>query len=277
MKTFFALLLILVFSNAFLHAQNLIQNPGCDDTLVDGNIPHWQEITGNTWTQRCTSPDAYGGTCYFFPGAVAIGELGQVITISNDSAEIDNGTKIYYFTGFVRAYAQTPSDESIILICFLNANDTILSSYTFGPHRQTETWLRIDSALTAPPGAKKLDFRLHSVRHNGSNNDGYYDELYLGNSPLVGMPEAPIHFTLTTYPNPSTGQFTIEFYLQQPAKVNLVVHTHLGLVVATLADGELASGTHQVFWNSGNLPAGIYYGWLQAGDKMVSGMIIKIE
>jgi hypothetical protein len=79
------------------------------------------------------------------------------------------------------------------------------------------------------------------------------------------------------FPNPSNGQFTFEFYLQQAAKVNLVVHNSLGQVVATLADGVLVSGPHQVFWNAGNLPEGIYYCRLQAGDKTVSGKIIKIE
>jgi UDP-3-O-[3-hydroxymyristoyl] glucosamine N-acyltransferase len=79
------------------------------------------------------------------------------------------------------------------------------------------------------------------------------------------------------YPNPFTAQFSFEFYLQHPCMVNLVVHNSLGKVVATLADGVLASGTHQVFWNAGNLPAGIYYCRLQAGDRMVSNKVIKTK
>jgi hypothetical protein len=44
-----------------------------------------------------------------------------------------------------------------------------------------------------------------------------------------------------------------------------------------LADGLLASGSHQVFWNTGNLPAGIYYCRLQAGERIVSNKIVKTK
>ena len=277
MKKIYLFLNLLFPATFTLQAQNLILNPGCDDTLISEKIPHWQEITGNTWTQRCTNPDAYGGTCYFYAGAVATGELGQLIDVSNDSSEIDNGTKIYYFTGHVRAYSQSPADESIILIYFRNSVDTLLTSYIFGPYTQSQTWLRIDSVLSAPPGSREIDIRLRSVRHNGTNNDGYYDELYLGNSPLVGMHEAPIHFAFSTYPNPSNGQFTIEFYLQQPAKVNMVVHNNLGQVVAMLVNGILAPGNHQVFWNAGNLQAGIYYCRIQTGEHLTTTKILKVN
>ncbi len=82
---------------------------------------------------------------------------------------------------------------------------------------------------------------------------------------------------MNIYPNPSSGHFTFEFYLQQPSMVNLVVHNSLGQVVATLADGMLATGTQQVFWNTGNLPAGIYYCRLQADERIVSNKIIKTQ
>jgi hypothetical protein len=93
----------------------------------------------------------------------------------------------------------------------------------------------------------------------------------------VGLENYPEKGICTIYPNPSPSQFTFEFYLQQQSIVHLVVHNSLGQVVATPADRELAPGTHQLFWNSGNLPAGIYYCRLQAGDRMVSSKIIKTQ
>jgi hypothetical protein len=93
----------------------------------------------------------------------------------------------------------------------------------------------------------------------------------------IGLENTPEKAICAIYPNPSSGQFTVEFYLQQPSMVNLVVHNNLGQVVAKLADGVLDSGSHQVFWNSGNLPAGIYYCRLQIGDQMTSTKISKIQ
>jgi len=203
--------LVLLLSVAVAQAQNLILNPGCDDTLVAGEIPCWTEITGSNWTQRSENPAPFAGESYFYPGIAATAELGQVIDISADSVSVDGGTKIYYFTGYVRAYAQSPTDESNIYIQFKSASGTLITDFIFGPYTQTSDWLRIDSALSAPPGSRKIDIRLHSVRHNGSNNDGYYDELYLGNTPLTGLPESQHPAGILIYPNPSHGLVTIGF------------------------------------------------------------------
>jgi len=205
------LLLVLALSNLFFsQAQNLILNPGCDDTLVGGEIPHWQELTGDEWTQRLENPDPFGGSSYFFPGSVAEAELGQTIDIAADSIQIDNGTKYYYFTGYVRAFSQSPSDESNILLKFRDGGDTPLDSCLLGPYNQTAVWLRLDTALLAPVGARKADIVLRSLRHNGSNNDGYYDELYFGNSPLVAVREIKMNLCFSVYPNPSGGHFSID-------------------------------------------------------------------
>jgi hypothetical protein len=93
----------------------------------------------------------------------------------------------------------------------------------------------------------------------------------------VGLENTPEKGICTIYPNPSSGRFTVEFHLQQPSMVNLVVHNSLGQVVAILAEGVLASGTYHVFWNSVDLPAGIYYCRLQASERIVSNKIIKTK
>lgn len=205
------LLLFVACITAFqVTAQNLILNPGCDDTLVAGEIPSWTEITGDKWTQRSENPTPYAGTSYFFAGAVSVGELGQIVDISSDSAEIDNGSKYYYFTGYVRSYSQSPSDESDIYIRFTDHTGALLADHILGPYRQTATWLRIDTVFTAPPLSRNIDLRLHAVRYNGSNNDGYFDELYLGETPLVGIPEISRVENLVIYPNPAHGLLTIK-------------------------------------------------------------------
>lgn len=269
MKKIYTLLPVLIFSSLTLSAQNLVLNPGCDDTLVEGEIPGWTELAGNSWTQRCSSPDAFGGSCYFFPGAAATAELRQIIDVSDDSATIDNGTKIYYFTAYVRAYAQSPADESNIFIHFMNANNTLLTSFDFGPYTQAQTWLRIDSALSAPPGARKIDIRLHSVRHNGTNNDGYYDELYLGNTPLVGIPEVehPINFSI--YPNPSDEFITISIsgiFLKSELLILNISGQQLIRHQITAPHSDIGIST---------LPPGVYFVRLQNEMSVETGKMIK--
>lgn len=270
------LFLSILFASAFtLQAQNLMLNPGCDDTLVDGEIPYWQEISGNSWTQRCTNPEAYGGTCYFYAGAVASAELRQVIDISADSTEIDNGGKNYFFSGYVRTYSQSPPDESNIHFYFRDCVDTLLSTIILGPYNQTLTWLRVDSALAAPPGARKVDLRLHSVRHNGSNNDGYYDELYLGNSPLVGKSEFEKNMNFIIYPNPSPEQFTFEFSLQQKSLVNLFIINSTGQVLAHYGNKSFEPGQHLFYWNAKGRASGVYFARFCTDTKVITTKIIK--
>jgi hypothetical protein len=70
---------------------------------------------------------------------------------------------------------------------------------------------------------------------------------------------------LSIYPNPSDGQFTFEFALQQQSMVKIVVVNSLGQLVAVLANGLYPSGLHHLNWNPVNQPPGIYYLRLHAG------------
>jgi len=92
----------------------------------------------------------------------------------------------------------------------------------------------------------------------------------------VGLENMASNHELTIYPNPSGSQFTFEFLLPQQSTVKMVVVNSLGQVVETLADGILTEGIHQIFWNAGNLPSGMYACCLQIGDRLVSGRILKM-
>jgi hypothetical protein len=93
----------------------------------------------------------------------------------------------------------------------------------------------------------------------------------------VGLEDIASNLELTIFPNPSPSQFTFEFSLQQPSMVNLVVLNSLGQVVATLADGVITPGSHQLYWNAERLPAGIYYCRLSSGNQAITRKIIKLD
>jgi hypothetical protein len=63
-------------------------------------------------------------------------------------------------------------------------------------------------------------------------------------------------------PNPATGTARVDFALPQAAEVSLRVYDMLGRQVATLADGPLPAGRHQVTWDGAAggpvIPAGLY-------------------
>ena len=69
-------------------------------------------------------------------------------------------------------------------------------------------------------------------------------------------------------PNPVSGRTTIRYSLAEPATVSLTVYDVIGRRVATVVDGERQSvGPHDVDVNMRNLPAGVYFYQLDAGNR----------
>jgi len=75
--------------------------------------------------------------------------------------------------------------------------------------------------------------------------------------------------SIKNYPNPFTGETTIEFEVQQASKVSLIVTDVTGKVVAAiLQEATIEKGTHQFRFDGDNLAQGIYYSTLIANDQV---------
>jgi len=61
------------------------------------------------------------------------------------------------------------------------------------------------------------------------------------------------------FPNPFTANTTISFTLPAAGTIDLTVYNVLGQVVRTLLHDPADAGSHEVAFNAGLLPAGIYY------------------
>jgi hypothetical protein len=68
------------------------------------------------------------------------------------------------------------------------------------------------------------------------------------------------------YPNPFNAQTMISFSLPQASHVSVEVFDLLGRSVATLLDGDLKAGYHEVDWNAKEQPSGMYFYRIQAGE-----------
>ncbi len=67
------------------------------------------------------------------------------------------------------------------------------------------------------------------------------------------------------YPNPFNPQTTIQVTLPEATPVKLVVYDVMGRHVASLVDGALPAGQHEVQWVADGLPTGVYFYRLTAG------------
>jgi len=160
-------------------AQNLIQNPGNELSLNNGEIVGWTEVQGTQWGQRSANPLPQEGSFYFFAGAGAEARLRQDVDVSAWSAAIDAGGLAFDFSGWARSFAQSPVDTSTFVITLLDAGAVPVLAYDSGALDNTLAWQEVQTRLLAPAGTRSVRIDLLSTRHAGSNNDGYFDNLSL--------------------------------------------------------------------------------------------------
>jgi len=68
------------------------------------------------------------------------------------------------------------------------------------------------------------------------------------------------------YPNPFNPETEIQFSLPAASHVRLTVVNMLGQEVAVLADEQMTAGTYTASFNGANLPSGLYFYRMDAGD-----------
>jgi hypothetical protein len=84
---------------------------------------------------------------------------------------------------------------------------------------------------------------------------------------IVDRQTTPGEFSLyQNYPNPFNPSTTITFAIPQLAVVSLDVYNLLGQRVASLISKSLSAGVYNIAWNAGNLPSGVYFYRLEAGN-----------
>jgi hypothetical protein len=81
---------------------------------------------------------------------------------------------------------------------------------------------------------------------------------------------------LTSYPNPFSGQATIELQLENTSFVRVFVVDIAGRVVANLQEGNLQDGKHRFVFDGSQMPKGLYFAKVIAGnDQKVVKMLSK--
>ena len=80
--------------------------------------------------------------------------------------------------------------------------------------------------------------------------------------------QVPSNFALIgNYPNPFNNSTLISFRLGEPGYVSLDVYNMLGQKIASLHDGYLEAGQHDIAWNAASVSSGIYFYKLTAGEN----------
>ena len=97
---------------------------------------------------------------------------------------------------------------------------------------------------------------------------------------LVGVEESAVsgqRSAVRVFPNPTYEIVHIEFEIENPSPVSIMIFNVMGEKVADLSDGILAKRLHQITWNAADLPAGMYFYQLRTKgvEQVVAGKIMK--
>ena len=130
------------------------------------------------------------------------------------------------------------------------------------PHSgQRTSW-----AFQAPPGGSVIPEQDYC---------GLYFEPTMSTDDEDELPEC--FFLAQNYPNPFNASTAIAYSLAEKSEVTIEIFDLLGRKVETLSEGWQTAGRHSIKWNAGNLPSGLYYYRISAGDYVETRSCVIIK
>jgi hypothetical protein len=90
--------------------------------------------------------------------------------------------------------------------------------------------------------------------------------------------ELPTEFILSqNYPNPFNPSTKIKYSVPQTSNVVIKVYDILGNEIETLLNEDKPAGTYEVTWYAENLPSGVYFYQLIAGENLSTKKMLLIK
>jgi hypothetical protein len=275
MKTLINITIALLCAT-FLSAQN-VPNGGFEDWL-DGEPVDW---TTNNLTNFATITQTQPG----HSGTYAL--KGQAFEIDNKnygpnllSGLDDLGIPVsqnYHKLSFYYKFDNGANDRLICAVIIADENFMTLGS---GGWEQDETVdffaLATITILYSDPGgtAAHANIQFITVDDFGSGQPSVDSWFIIDDVELSGVvsvnddnsivPDKPHLYN--NYPNPFNPSTTIKYALPKAGNVELIVYDVLGNEVSTLVNEEKTAGFNEVEWNASNVPSGMYFYRIQAGD-----------
>lgn len=197
------LLLLLFLLSRIVFGQNLIINPGAEsDPGIDWTLVATGSAcyTGSNWHiagNQNGFPPAYSGNNFFYSGCNFVeGTIYQDIDVSGFATSIDAGASTFSFEGYMQVYAQTPPDNSRIIVEYRDASGVVLAQYDTGQQANQNVWTQYSDTRVAPVGTRTIRVQLMSYSFNGDSVDAYFDNLSLTHISI--LPVTLVFFDVNT-------------------------------------------------------------------------------
>jgi hypothetical protein len=264
-----------------LTAKGYVHN--LDNILID-SVSLTQQTAysrGENWNGTLISPsvgdffkvsvtvfDETDSTSFTLPNAARFATSGPVVLDSIYQA------KVTYQSYVLRAYlrntdtSQTITNAQINYVC----NDPWFISF----HNQTQYLPDI------PPGETVSTLGFTTIFYDTLQFPGYFNIkveisknnwVFWSDSTKLLVPVRdeknilPVIFNLDqNFPNPFNPATTIRYSIPKVSKVQIKVFDVLGKEIRILVNEEKPAGTYELTWNAANLPSGVYFYQIKAGE-----------
>jgi len=88
----------------------------------------------------------------------------------------------------------------------------------------------------------------------------------------------PVEFGIHgAYPNPFNGLVRLHYGIEETGRVTLNVYDLAGRNVATLINDMRSAGNHNITWNAGQFPSGLYFARLEHGGEVASRKLMLVK
>ena len=131
--------------------------------------------------------------------------------------------------------------------------------------------------------AENIGIRLQDASGSGVNERlKAGEEVVINNSAInkliVSSDFIPETYSLEqNYPNPFNPTTKLIYSITRSCLVTLKVFDVLGTEIETLVNEEKPVGTYKLNWNAADLPSGVYFYRLQAGDFLQTRKMILLK
>ena len=280
--------LLLILLNSFSFAQNPIPNPGFEN-WTEGNPDSWVTFDIPGVYDAVTQSDiARSGSS---------AARGEVVDVYGENAPPYLASDVDYFaisenytrlTGYYQ-FSNNADELLWALSQFLDAENMIAAygEVELGETSNGYTEFSLDMDYTFGSGQPAtqaiIAFSIIESESDTLTLGTYFliDDLEFDNVSNISegsFGESPRAYRLVqNYPNPFNPTTSINFSIPQSGKVYLSVMNSIGQVVETLIDEQMTSGDHQVRFNAGNLPSGVYFYKLETGNFVDVKKMILIK
>jgi len=196
------------------------------------------------------------------PAEIDMGTIGYATTVHYYFAVVNSGDDSLY----VSSIASTDPDFSVgasSLGLAPESYDYIRVTYTSGSSEAADSTTILVASDDADESVVGVPVTVHVTDCSGVERDDAAAEMFC---------------LRQNSPNPFGERTTIAFGLARASDVSLSVYNTRGQLVSRLVEGEkMPPGQHHVVFETGNLPSGVYFYRLRAGDRVDTKRMVLLN